>query len=288
MRNTTFNQDDSLKSKIVELINEKVISSGKEKIAELYDYLIDHSLEKEEGNKKQVFSANEISGSQNIPSGSKIVRAGIDLPIWYGKSDLNKGKKIMLLGIDPLRNAATFRKFTANEESEVIIGTPYAMHCAEMRKGKTKRYSDFIKDISQNNFVYVTDIFKTYYMNETTNKRSYVEYVTDKEKLNSAIDLLKSEISIVKPDVIITLGGVACRTINDNKCPKLSNKTKVLEPQSLKGLGVNLIPMLHLSKGTRDKYFKAYFDLYDLGELAERNRHGEAYSVIIRDLLKKL
>lgn len=69
-----------------------------------------------------------IRDFQNVPLNSCL--NGIDFPTWFGDFE---NKKILFLGIDPMRNNTDFKKSEADTIKDVIIGTPYAFHIRGFR-----------------------------------------------------------------------------------------------------------------------------------------------------------
>lgn len=135
---------------------------------------------------------------------------GIDFPIWYGdySENYHQKNKIMVVGIDPLRNIKSFNNDHSSMKNDVIIGTPYALHISKMREGKTRVYWEFIKALSEKNFVYLTDIYKFYFFHTVSRLRSY-EYFRINNLNQFHIDLLIKEIDLIKPTHIITFGEIA-------------------------------------------------------------------------------
>jgi len=149
--------------------------------------------------------------NQRIPSLGATLK-GIDLPTWFGNYSK---KKVMILGIDPLRNNEVFERDKADVNTDVIIGTPYALHEFKAREGSCAVYWNFISWLSENHFVYCTDIFKTYYYNTETIKRSYRDIEFPKSENHK--ELLTLEINLIKPDVIIAFGNLVEKLLNDLK-----------------------------------------------------------------------
>lgn len=175
---------------------------------------------------------------------------GIDFPIWF--NDLNNAKKkIIILGIDPLRNIATFNKEKADIEKDVLIGTPYALHIKSMREKETRHYFDLIKKISEENFVYLTDVYKTYYMG-SNNVRSYKDRVVENH-----LDLLAKEFEIIQPDIIITLGKIPYVTLTKDHKRKLTDS--IIESKLEPFNKIPVIPMVHLSNSVRPNIYELFF-----------------------------
>jgi len=210
-------------NELKELIVKYVLAIPSSEIDEMYDYWELNKLKKETKDFKYLnfkYPHSYIHENQlKTLTGASL--KGIDLPTWFGE-DYSK-KKVMILGIDPLRNKNVFKKecekrnvlnsFTPTDviddsiKNEVIIGTPYALHECEAREGKCSVYWTFIEKLIENHFVYCTDIFKTYFYNNDKDIRSY----RDEEfaiKNKNHKKLLEEEIKIIKPDVIIAFGNL--------------------------------------------------------------------------------
>ena len=216
-RNVVFYKD------LKELIVNNVLAIPSSEIDKMYDYWELNKLNNETKDFKYLnfkYPDNYIHENQHIPLEGASLK-GIDLPAWFG-DDFSK-KKVMILGIDPLRNKKGFKNECEKRnslnsvipleviydsiENEVIIGTPYALHLSEAREGKCSVYWSFIEVLIENHFVYCTDVFKTYYYNDEKDIRSYRdEEFTIKNKNHR--DLLKKEIELIKPDVIIAFGNL--------------------------------------------------------------------------------
>jgi uracil-DNA glycosylase len=205
------------------------------------------------------------------------------LPYWFG--DISAKKRIMIVGIDPLRNENAFKQAKADKNNHVLIGTPYALHSTKMREGRTRPYWEFINSLSQNNFVYLTDIYKTFFYTENSKKeRSYVYYRKNTSYLNSIKDILAREINFLNPDLIITLGKESFEQLTEKKCNKLSreislNKTHILN--------FPVIPLVHLSGATRKQNILDFIEANNLdsSRFKKRWEYGLGYSKIIENYL---
>ena len=93
----------------------------------------------------------------------------------------------------------------------MIIGTPFAQHSSYYREGSQKIVFDFIKHIVAKNYhVYVTDVYKVWMKNETGKGIQLL-------KKDSAIfeQLLREELDIIDPKIIITFGNKARKSYMD-------------------------------------------------------------------------
>jgi hypothetical protein len=200
--NVGFCNDSFEKEKVSNLISKYVINLPVDGIEKIYEHFISQF------EKDNVYSNTLVHPAEKIKFPFEILPDwelfGIDFPSWFGNYS---NKKIMVIGIDPLRNIKTFENYGAKKDSEVIIGTPYALHDKKMRVGKTKLYWDFVNRLSKQNFVYLTDIYKIYFnwFNRKTKSNSHFE----KHEKKSGYSLLKEEINIIGPDYIVAFGKIA-------------------------------------------------------------------------------
>lgn len=229
-----------------------------------------------------VYDDKFIHKNQNIPENA--TRKGIDLPSWFG--DYNtEGKKIIILGIDPLRsvnsfeyefqNLTTSQVQNADVNTQVTIGTPYALHEKDTRENRfCIGYWTLVNKLKkEGNFVYCTDIFKTYYHNNSTKTRSYL----DKEFVDNSNhrEILISEFELINPDLIIIFGKIAHKMLLKRNSPKigqniLKTKTSVI----VNNKSTDVFTIMHLSKGTRGKNFKTFFNSnnIDISSMDVENR----------------
>jgi hypothetical protein len=235
---------------------------------------------------------------QNVPHTSCL--NGIDFPTWFGDF---KNKKILFLGIDPMRNNKDFEKSKADSVNDVIIGTPYAFHIRGFRETRTNSYWQVISEVSKSNFVYVTDIYKTFFYTDNTKKIRSYEFWNKAENLSfnqNHRKLLIEEINLIEPDLIITFGALAYKVLTNTKyCPKLSlplscseRSVKPFDDKNIsKKKSIPILPLMHLSGSTRseplERFFKAngltYSDQKD-----KRNAAGQLYGKIIKEYIQKI
>lgn len=290
--------------KLTKILNHKLIALNENEIETLYakwgrEFSDDLLFLKDKRDKEL------IRDYQNIPLQSCL--NGIDFPTWFGDF---KNKKVLFLGIDPMRNNKDFKKSEADISKDVIIGTPYAFHIKGFRERRTSSYWQVISEVSKLNFVYVTDIYKTFFYSDNSRKiRSYDFWNTgiskDVKVENDSLNqnhrkLLIEEINLIEPDIIITFGALAYKVLTNEKycptlslpleCPKRSVKPFNDENISQKR-SIPILPLMHLSGSTRseplEKFFKAngltYSDQKD-----KRNIAGKLYGKIINDHIQKI
>ncbi|WP_067145438.1 uracil-DNA glycosylase family protein [Pseudotamlana agarivorans] len=232
---------------------------------------------------KYDFKKDLISKKQGVPNGAYLL--GVDLPYWFG--DLNaSNKKIMVIGIDPLRAESAFNKINANKKDDVLISTPYALHSEGNRNEEKNAYWAFINELKSKHFVYLTDIYKTFfYINEPKRKRSYV-YNSNKDNVKDVLrQTLYSEIEFIKPDVIITFGGIAYSQLMGKRCPKLSQKLEKTKThlKVTDDYSVAVLPFMHLSGSTRSKNLDNFLEENNVTkEGTGRVGYGKAYAKLLK------
>ena len=190
-----MNLPESFPNDLYKLMRESVIDLTEREIDLIYQHLNDFKEPTPEGAPSPLVMKKSLSKlAQDILENSELF--GIDFPYWFGEfaSDKQGPDRIIIVGIDPLRNPATFKKYNANCKNELIIGTPYAVHDHQMREKKTSVYWKFIKHLAENNFVYLTDIYKCYFYHTIEKRRSYL-YFEKNGLVKSHLELLKAEIN---------------------------------------------------------------------------------------------
>ena len=172
--------DIESQNKLFSFLSENVIELSQQDISKIYSFWknkfneIDFEIPKDV---KIISDRLSIRPCQNVPLNTWLL--GIDFPIWFNTLE-GKGK-ILILGIDPMRNENTFKKKRAHIERDVVIGTPYALDCARMRSGKQKEYWTLINELSKEHFVYITDVYKTFfYINRQSKRQRSYDYFDSK------------------------------------------------------------------------------------------------------------
>jgi len=244
----------SFYNEIVELMSQHILLFSKQELINLYSNWNCAS------NLIETFSfdscsKSKISPEQKVPLSAHTL--GIDLPSWFG--DYQKGKRrIMFVGIDPMRHEKEFVKRGIDHHHHVLIGTPYALHLDKFRKDKSTAYSEFITKLSTENFVYLTDIYKTFFYTENNGKlqRSYNYY----RQNNYPSTILCKEIEIIQPDLIITFGGESFKQLmNADYPPVLSQNISRLKTKFKHGKHeIDLLPMMHLSGINRTQHLNNF------------------------------
>ncbi len=254
---------------IVKLIKKYVLQLSNEEIEKMYSlWQLKFNTEGEDS----VHSRDIINSKLHVPHDACYL--GIDLPTWIGSNISNSGT-VMIVGIDPLRNKVAFK--SRNILEDVIIGTPYALHKRKMREGKTKEYWKFLKLLGENYVIYLTDIYKVfYYRGNYKGNRSY----NDKDlPRDYHLAILKEEIKIIQPKIIIALGALTAQSLLTFNVSPITKVRASLTTFSFERIPV--IPMVHLSGGSYASHKKAYLETNGL----HGSNIGELYYKIIENLL---
>ncbi len=148
---------------------------------------------------------------QDVYQSSPVV--SVDLPSIWEWDDSNTDKPtVVLIGQDPKMNY----RFT-----DLVIGTPYGLHHKDSREGKQKpsHYWVMIQDIMNLGYrVYLTDIWKLWVCDPASPFKSKSLNKVDRDRF---VSILKQEITLQKPDAVITWGRPAQQSISCLKLPYL-------------------------------------------------------------------
>ncbi|MBI2280096.1 MAG: uracil-DNA glycosylase family protein [Bacteroidetes bacterium] len=203
-----FCNENTLSKKIKEEVLPLFLNIEQVKIERLYLYFSneyktdkydDHVIIRQEPNivKESYFNGRKIGGLQNF---------GCDIPSWFNLNE--KNRNIMVIGLDPLRSCEEFKNI-------LEFGTPYAFHIRKVREKDAKKYFEFVEKLAVNYGVYITDASKIFYKEIEKNKRSTNCKSFWQNKIH--LDVLKKEIEVVKPKLIITLGVVPAHMLSGER-----------------------------------------------------------------------
>ena len=166
---------------------------------------------------------------------------GVDLPLFF-KCPEPQAQTVMLVAQDPLRNPDHFSDF---KHEDVMIGTPFAQHSSYYREDAQKVVFTSIKHIIDKNYhVYVTDVYKVWMKDDKKKNNKGHELKNESTIFNH---LLRKELDIIDPKIIITLGGVPEKIIK-----KLSKKFDL-------DFNIHHLPFIHPSPTARHAWNKRVF-----------------------------
>lgn len=236
-------------------------------------------------------------GIQMIPQNGKVNLLGIDLPSWFGNYEKSQ-KRIMIIGIDPMRNKKDFLNLKADFKKDIVFGTPYSFHMENMwnNTGKYKYYTQFVTSLVNNNFIYLTDIYKTFFYYDNLRSYKYFEHLLKQKNnpqnksnqgKNIFVEILKKEISTIQPDIIITLGNISYNQLTKNASHLKVNSNLGL-PSTLSSISyddiqrnkqIPIYKLVHLAARKKN--------LEDFRNKHLTNEKSEDFGIILFDILKK-
>jgi len=261
--------------KIYKLIQNSIINLDINELEKLYNYWNSDKNTRENENFKGWIQNKDII-SKNQFSSDNAIAYGIDLPFWFNHQ--NPVNRIMIIGIDPLRSKKEF----IDIENDVIIGTPYAVHSEKFRNGRTKEYWNFISSLKEQNMVYLTDVFKIFFIDEVEKTRSYNYLFKNYRKQN--LSILKKEIEILNPTIIITLGKISFELLTGKKLKSIVDNVNNTIHIDDEFNSIPIIPLVHLSGAVR-KSQKLKF--LKMNETSLNDSIGISYTSLVNDFINK-
>jgi ribosomal protein L24E len=243
-----FCNEAPIQDKVIDMVQRLILLSSKEEIKAIYDILRkryngeEYPTDAEKA--KSYFkdhSALALLKNFYIPERSLFI--GVDLPSWFNFQ--LKIPRVMVVGVDPLRNGEKFK-------DAISIGSPYGIHddhCKVlMNDSDGSIYWRLISQLAEHYSVYVTDTFKVYFKCGRKNSSQVSCFTNPKatewtEEIHQKI--FAEEVSIVQPDLIVTLGSIPARWFSSIKDAN-SQTLKELSDKKDKRLSYNSIPILPL------------------------------------------
>lgn len=195
------------------------------------------------------FGGYDDTTSATIPIGNSQLGAdikalhkgaiGVDLPTWFNVQD---NKHIMIVAQDPLRNNKYYGKCY-----DAVISSPFGLHSLEHRQNARggKMMDLLVKRLVANGYsIYLTDANKFFiYDHKTTDEFSGAH-------IDEYAEIMRQEIEIVKPTVIVCLGRSA-----ERMCKKMGLR--------------NILALPHLSGTARGAIVRKFPRLEEIGATAE-------------------
>lgn len=194
-------------------------------------------------------NTGHLNSSFSIVQSKNIRTAGIDFPLLMRKESVRP--VLMVCAMDPLR--ADGGQLPDNNLSYWV---PFSII---KNPAKEKKYSErenlaFFHALLEHHDLYVTDVYKVFYREETALSNMQSEYTS----LPIHKEILQEEINIIKPDAILTLGNKArnaiCRIL-DLDVPTWSDKVHSTFNKS----GGRIVMVPHISgsaNGAKSKILK--------------------------------
>lgn len=142
---------------------------------------------------------------------------GLDLPTWF---NLSSSRRVMIIAQDPLRNPKWYHECNA-----AICSSPFGLHSREHRdngRGGLRMMLLIKALIKQCYGVYLTDSYK-YYLNGWKQDKSCESFEVGEsvhipiskapKELEAYHEILKKEIAIIQPTIIVAMGKVAQKAL---------------------------------------------------------------------------
>ncbi|MDE6643213.1 MAG: hypothetical protein K2K27_03850 [Muribaculaceae bacterium] len=194
---------------------------------------------------------------------------GLDLPTWFYQS--SEAPFIMIVTQDPLRSAKWYgdevdEKYICND---AVVSSPFGLQDAHHRERGTggKRMWLLVRSLLERGYnVYLTDCRKFFVYNHTQSDK-----YTTAEKMDIYRNILKKEIEIINPKLIVTLGHSAHKS-----CQELLGDNKRLSdyiPHFSGTAGHKIKEFFELdSKTNINELANLYADY--IGQLVEKSKQG--------------
>jgi hypothetical protein len=236
--------------KLLFLISQEILDVDTEKLKSIYN-----SFQKGETLK---IKTEEIGANYRkflIQEGVK--HRQFDLPYFF---DNKKEKTIMIIGMDP--------KSTNPDDEHVLLNTPYSLQTEAGQKTNANDYGDIISSLSKEFNIYLTDIYKAYFLKGILVSSENLEYITFKNNNGSFSNfhesILMKEIDEVKPQGILCWGRPS-RNLTA-KILKIKLKASISLDNNYPYFAASpyeklkLVATPHPSGLTRDKHWASFYE----------------------------
>ena len=198
----------------------------------------------------------------------------IDLPIYL----VNKSSKVnvMICAMDPLSYHC--------EKGKIGIWNPFSiLRNPEKHKGSDASNYAFFNTLKNNFNLYITDVYKLYFMYE--GKKS--NKISDYKKLKVHKAILEQEIKIIKPEFILTLGkpskAALLNIFSSDLVSLIPTSIEGVEVYEVKNPDLKIICLPHISGASNGAKSK----LLD-GKSIEGHYINEKLAYLLMIILKKL
>jgi hypothetical protein len=233
---------------VLKLISEQILNKSIDELKEIY-----LKFEKKQIEIIETYDTN-LEYRKYLDAENVAKNRQFDLPFLLPHNGINKLRgTIIILGMDA----------KGHGDKRVVLSTPYAIHLGK----SDPQYFNYINTLRQYYNIYLTDIYKTYWMNKDGSfSNGYLEFTRDKIHL----EILKNEVEILKNagdfigfltwgdqarDGVLHMYDLACRKTSEN--PKGFISKEQLLPYMLTQ-EFKLIASTHPTRGNghKGKYFK--------------------------------
>ena len=198
-----FFPDPELKEQLLQLFSDNVLKETA--VRNFYAHFCGEYSKPQEGHAIFVQPKDKISEKQGVPVAARF--CGIDLPVWIAGDSITC--QVMIISQDPLRNEDSFMH-PANPEKDCVLSTPWAAHLKfQLPKGeKTTQTMRKMRQLTtalteKGVSLYLTDLYKTFFQMPDKRKSVLCWKKEDRERHR---EILKEEITLVNPDLIVVFG----------------------------------------------------------------------------------
>ena len=236
--------------KLLSVISQEILDMDTEKLKSIYN-----SFQKGETLKIKTKEIGANFRKFLIQEG--VQHKQFDLPYFF---DNKKEKTIMIIGMDP--------KSTNPHDDHVVLNTPYSLQTEAGQKTNANDYWDIISSLSKEFNIYLTDIYKAYFLKNNLVSNKNIEYITFKNNKdvysNFHESILMKEIDEVKPQGILCWGS-----------PSRNLTAKILKIRLQASISIDnnypyfaaspyeklkLVATPHPSGLTRDKHWASFYE----------------------------
>ena len=236
---------------IIDLLLDEVINLNKEELKAVYKVF-------ENGGIQIIDNQNANKIFQFFLNQSKVAKKQFDLPFFI---DNKKKKTLMIIGMDAKAGHAG---------NHIVLSTPYYLQAEAGRNTNANDYWKIIEVLSAEFNIYLTDVFKAYFVQENTISNTITSYTSHPIHKK----LIEKEIVEVKPDAVLCWGREArdlVANLLEIKLQSTISKDDIRKPykKEIEGVTFSFLATPHPSRLTRPKSWESFFAV---------NLSGEDYS----------
>lgn len=226
---------------IIDLLKNQVLNFSVDQLKEIYQVFDREGIKEIENHQTNTVFHDFL----NQPS---VFKKQFDLPFFINNK---KAKTIMIIGMDAKAN---------HEGSHIILSTPYYLQSEEGRNTNSNDYWKIIEVLSLEFNIYLTDVYKAYFVQENTISNtipSYTSHPIHKE-------LIEKEILEVTPDAVVCWGKEArdlVANLLDIQLNASISKDDIRIPykKEIEGVSFSFLATPHPSRLTRPKSWESFF-----------------------------
>jgi hypothetical protein len=178
-----MNKQNYFSEKIINLISENILNFNIEEIKDFYKSF-------NEGKTIEISAEKTKNIYFDFLNNGIVKHKQFDLPYYL---DFKKEKTIMIVGMDA--------KASHEDDSVVVLSTPYYLQSNEGRETNKNDYWKIIKILSNHYNIFLTDVYKAYFKSTDISNR-----IPQYKKNNLHSEILKQEIKEIKPSAILCWG----------------------------------------------------------------------------------